>query len=199
MSRIWNTTVSPPPVFNLPVPLKSIERIHSKYTTPYTITAPDTGKDIWVFPSLLSDKNVEKLIEISKQEITKRKNSNLLIENREISSILREILKDDVMDKIGLEFTDFVTILYGSTPISIHIDKQDICLFTHKVLVYLNQLPENTGGTIFYTEDEREFAVTPNNTGTVVVFNSGLKHASQEFPKEFVKISIGIRARLINQ
>ena len=93
-----------------------------------------------------------------------------------------------------MRFTDFITVSYNNTAIPIHVDPQDICPFTHKVLVYLSQMPPGHGGTIFYKDDNTPFATIPSNEGTVVIFDSKLKHASQTFPKEHVKISIGIRA-----
>ncbi len=192
MLRLCNADASN--TFKIPTPAQKISRLYSPDKNPYVIEAPDTGKKVWVSPSFLSDEQIEILTSICKTLLLEKKSCQLIKEDKGKSAILQDMLKD-LNIPLELEYTDFVSVSYNNTYISIHIDHQHICPFTHKVLIYLSQTPENTGGTIFYTEDEVPFTTTPNYAGSVVIFDSTLKHASQPFPPDYVKISIGIRAR----
>ena len=192
MLRLHNPSASN--TFKIPTPSQKISRLYPSDTTPYVIEAPDTGKKVWVSPSFLSDDQIETLTSICKTLLLEKRSCQLIKEDKDKSSILQDMLKD-LNIPLKLEYTDFVSVSYNNTYIPIHTDFQHICPFTHKVLIYLSQTPENTGGTIFYTEDEVPFVTTPNYAGSVVIFDSTLKHASQPFPPDYVKISIGIRAR----
>lgn len=180
--------------FKIPTPTLCLSRAYPANTDPYTVSAPDSGKKVHVFPSILSDEEVSTLLTTARELVLKKKSCQLIVHNPDASLIVQKILDKPDIRKLGLRYTDFVSVSYNNTSISIHVDIQNICPFTHKVLIYLNQLPENTGGTIFYTEDDVPFLITPNYEGSVVVFDSKLKHASQSFSNEYVKMSIGIRA-----
>ena len=189
MIRMYNA--SAPKDFVLPA-TKIKPRTYPVDKSPYIITAPDTGKKIYVYPSALTDDEIATLVKGCKYIMNQQKRIKILFKEPDMANKMREIVLPHLPSDFS--FTDYITISYCNDPIPIHIDAQDTCPFTYKVLVYLNQLPENTGGTIFYTEDEREFLVTPNHAGSIVVFDAGLKHASQSFPKDFVKLTLGIRA-----
>ncbi len=184
-------TSSTPKDFIIP-PTKIKPRTYPADKSSYIVSAPDTGKKVYVYPSILTDEELATLSSGTRAIMMKNKRLKMMFKEPEMASTLRDIVLPHLPP--GFSFTEVITISYCNDPIPIHIDTQDPCPFDYKVLIYLNQAPENTGGTIFYTEDEKEFFTTPNHAGSVIVFDAMLKHASQPFPKEFMKLTLGIRA-----
>ncbi len=157
----------------------------------YTASSPD-GRLVVVMPSVLDAEDISALTSIVRRNcLAERKTQFFKRVPADAKTVAAIVQKYVVLD---LDYTDALTFTHSCTPVSVHRDDPDGCPFDYKVLIYLNQLPEGQGGTVFYGDDGTPFCTVPNVEGSIVVFDGTLLHASQPFDKERAKVCIGIRA-----
>ncbi|NCY21031.1 hypothetical protein EBX31_03625 [bacterium] len=117
--------------------------------------------------------------------------SNRIYLKRELAATFWERHRE-ALTAIGVgKIYNQVTLSNSSTHLKWHKDP----IFsdeTHKILIYLNELPSG-GGTLFKMSDgsiRREQAVP----GRLILFDICLEHSGEKFPSGCAKYTIGFRA-----
>jgi hypothetical protein len=88
-----------------------------------------------------------------------------------------------------LELSEYITISKNNKPIAKHKDNRLSRSITHKILIYLNSVPN--GGTYFYIDGKE--VLVENKRNRLILFNIDIEHSSQQFSSEHLKKTIGFR------
>lgn len=103
-------------------------------------------------------------------------------------------------DLVANPFSDYVSYTRRNYTVAKHLDLVHSPGERYKLAIYLNTLPDDTGGTTFFTtKDAREPAlIVPNKMGSVILFDLDLYHAGVKHHYKHIKYMIGFRLRDIN-
>lgn len=142
------------------------------------------NKDYIVIDNFLSSSNLELLYNYVE--------NNYSTQSIVVDDILSKQIYNDHVDKFRelavVELSDRITISKGIIPIAKHRDNV-ICGETHKILIYLNEIPN--GGTYFYINGKAE--LVENKLNRLVLFDIKLEHRGQDFSRDYIKKTIGFR------
>jgi len=111
-----------------------------------------------------------------------------IVVDNELSSKIYNSHIDKFNDLGIVGLSDHITISKGIIPIAKHKDNV-ICGETHKILIYLNNIPN--GGTYFDIGGKEE--LIENRVNRLVLFDIKIAHRSQEFSRDYIKKTIGFR------